>query len=129
MTCLSLERVTIPNTVTTIGDSAFSGCANLTTIVIPNSVKTIGNNAFSTSGLTNITIGTGITRIGTAAFAMTQLKTLIINAATPPALGSNLFRHPNLDIVGTVQIKVPSARVNQYKTSDWSIYAERISAQ
>jgi hypothetical protein len=129
MTCLSLERVTIPNTVTTIGDSAFANCVNLKSVIIPNSVTTIGNGAFSQSGLETITIGTGITRIGTNAFSYALLKTLIINAATPPALGRSLFNNPNNDLEATLQIKVPAARVNQYKTSDWSVYADRISAQ
>ena len=36
----------IPNSVTSIGDYAFSGCTFLTSIEIPNSVTDIGNNAF-----------------------------------------------------------------------------------
>ncbi len=38
---------TIPNSVTSIGDRAFSGCEGLTGITIPNSVTSIGNSAFS----------------------------------------------------------------------------------
>ena len=40
-------KYTIPNSVESIGDWAFSGCSNLTSITIPNSVETIGNSAFS----------------------------------------------------------------------------------
>ena len=36
----------IPNSVTSIGDRAFSGCNGLTSITIPNSVTSIGNTAF-----------------------------------------------------------------------------------
>lgn len=39
--------VTIPNNVTTIGSSAFSGCSGLTSITIPNSVTSIGSSAFN----------------------------------------------------------------------------------
>ncbi len=39
--------ITIPNSVTSIGDLAFADCTALTTITIPNSVKTIGNSAFA----------------------------------------------------------------------------------
>ncbi|MBQ8229891.1 MAG: leucine-rich repeat domain-containing protein [Clostridia bacterium] len=41
-----LTSVTIPDSITSIDDSAFIGCNSLTTISIPNSVVHIGNNAF-----------------------------------------------------------------------------------
>ena len=37
----------IPNSVTNIGDSAFSECKSLTSIKIPNSVTNIGNDVFT----------------------------------------------------------------------------------
>ena len=42
-----VSDVVIPDSVTTIGNYAFSGCSNLTSIVIPDSVTTIGDGAFS----------------------------------------------------------------------------------
>ena len=39
-------KYTIPNSVTTIGNSAFSRCSSLTSVTIPDSVTTIGNYAF-----------------------------------------------------------------------------------
>ena len=41
-----LTSITIPNSVTSIGDNAFNGCASLTSITIPNSVTSIGIYAF-----------------------------------------------------------------------------------
>ena len=38
--------VTIPDSVTSIGDGAFSGCRNLTSVTIPDSVTEIGWHAF-----------------------------------------------------------------------------------
>ena len=61
---------TIPNSVTTIGEGAFSGCKSLTNINIPNSVTTIGKGAFShCDSLTSINIPNSVTTIGEGAFA------------------------------------------------------------
>ena len=52
-----VKDLVIPNSVTNIGDNAFSGCSGLTSVTIPNSVKSIGGNAFSDcSGLTSVHI-------------------------------------------------------------------------
>ena len=61
---------TIPNSVTTIGEHAFSGCDSLTSINIPNSVTTIGKFAFSDcASLVNINIPNSVTTIGKCAFS------------------------------------------------------------
>lgn len=41
-----VEKVTVPDTVTTIGNSAFEDCKNLYTITLPDSVKEIGHSTF-----------------------------------------------------------------------------------
>ena len=53
----NLQSVVIPNSVTSIGESAFSYCSSLTSVTIPNSVTSIGERAFSyCSSLTSITL-------------------------------------------------------------------------
>ncbi|MCI5681128.1 MAG: leucine-rich repeat protein, partial [Bacteroidales bacterium] len=67
--CTGLISITIPNSVTSIGLEAFGGCTGLTSITIPNSVTSIGSNAFEgCTGLTSITIPNSVTSIGFRAF-------------------------------------------------------------
>lgn len=64
------KGTTIPNSVTTIGESAFYKCSGLTTISIPNSVTGIEKNAFKNcNSLSFITIGNGVTTIGYDVFS------------------------------------------------------------
>ena len=61
--------VTIPEGITSIGNSAFEGCSGLTSVTIPDSVTGIGSHAFDDcSGLTSVTIPNSVTSIGEAAF-------------------------------------------------------------
>lgn len=63
--CSGLTSVTIPNSVTIIGEGAFISCSGLTSIDIPNSVTTIAGLAFyGCSGLASITIPNSVTNIG-----------------------------------------------------------------
>ena len=77
-----IEEITIPNSVTTIGNSAFAGCTGLTgELTIPNSVTTIGGSAFAgCTGLTGaLTIPNSVTAIGGSAFAgCSGLEELVI---------------------------------------------------
>ena len=60
---------TVPNSVTSIGEYAFSHCTSLTSVTIPNSVTSIGEHAFSyCTSLTSVTISDSVTSIGEYAF-------------------------------------------------------------
>ena len=68
--CSKLESVTIPDSVTSIDYYAFANCSSLTSVTIPDSVTSIGDSAFAyCTGLTSTTIGKGVTSIGQSAFS------------------------------------------------------------
>ena len=120
------NNTVIPNSVTSIGNSAFSKCSGLTNIEIPSGLTSIGNSAFSNcSGLTNIEIPSSLTSIGSSAFSdCRNLTSITIKATTPPALMSNVFTNTN-----NCPIYVPAESVDAYKTAtNWSSLASRIQA-
>ena len=85
-------ELVIPDSVTSIGRSAFKGCIGLTSVAIGNSVTSIGENAFSgCTGLTSVTIGSGVTSIGKDAFSdCTELTSITIpNGVT--SIGGHAF--------------------------------------
>ena len=51
-----IKDMVIPNSVTSIGDYAFSGCSGLTSVTIPNGVTTIGEYNQEIKGETNVEI-------------------------------------------------------------------------
>ena len=78
----NITSVTIGNSVTSIGSSAFSGCSGLTSIAIPDSVISIGDAAFEyCTGLMSVTIPDSVTSIGDWAFnRCTELKSVTIGS-------------------------------------------------
>ena len=80
--CSSLYGINIPPSVTTIGNGAFSDCSSLHSINIPPSVTTIGNKVFSNcTSLQEINIPQSVTYIGEEAFEYcTSLQKIIISS-------------------------------------------------
>ena len=74
---LGITRVVIPNTVTTIGDYAFTD-NHLTEVTIPSSVTSIGEYAFGGNQLTSLTLSNGVKIIGDGAFENNQLTEVVI---------------------------------------------------
>ncbi|MBR5434795.1 MAG: leucine-rich repeat domain-containing protein [Bacteroidales bacterium] len=88
-----LTSVTIPNTVTTIGESAFEDCTGLTSISIPSSVDYIGEEAF---------------------FGCTSLKKVTCYAVQPPQVEGEVLENLN------AYLYVPCESVESYDLhSSW----------
>ena len=112
----------VPNTVTTIGDSAFYDCDGLTSVTIPDAVTTIGDHAFyDCYKLTSVTIGESVTTIGKYAF----------NSCYD--LTSALFANPNgwwsaEDPTATSGSAIPDSELSNTATAAWYLRLGRSDA-
>lgn len=68
--CTSLESISLPDGLTTIGWCAFEGCTGLESINLPDGLTTIGYAAFyECTSLKSITLPDSVATIGSGAFA------------------------------------------------------------
>lgn len=65
----NIRYVTIPNYVKAIDSAAFKGCHSLNSVTFPSGLKTIGYGAFSNTNLKNVTIPNSVTEIDDYAFS------------------------------------------------------------
>ena len=87
-----LISVTIPNSVTSIGGGAFADCSNLTTVSIPGNSTSIADSAFAfCPKLNNVTLGNGVTSIGDSAFNNDSSLTAITIPKSVTSIGSQVF--------------------------------------
>ena len=90
--CSSLSNIVIPDCVTDIGKCAFSHCSSLSNIVIPDSVTSIGNDAFlRCSSLSNIVISDSVTSIGNGAFLGCSSLSNIVIPDSVTSIGNDAF--------------------------------------
>ena len=108
--CTSLKSITIPSSVTTLGQQCFSDCSGLTSITIPSSVTYLGDDCFSNCiGLTSVTIPSSVTYLGHNCFAdCSNLESIYFIGRKPARIISNAI--PKACI-----IYVPAEGLQDYK--------------
>lgn len=89
--CTALSNVTLGNNLLFIFNAAFENCISLTSITIPDSVESLYGCFFDCSSLSNVTLGSGITTLGYNVFrGCTALSSITIpNGVT--IIESNAF--------------------------------------
>ena len=94
----NLTSVTIPDTVTTIENSAFSGCSNIKKLTLGKNVSEIGMHAFQSNiGLTTLTIPDSVTFIDTGAFGgCSKLREISIGKSVSRMGGAVFSSSPQL---------------------------------
>lgn len=111
--CANLSSVVIPEGVNEIGYSAFHNCISLTDIIIPNGVSVVESQVFyGCTSLSNVDIPSSASEIGGLAFSnCTGLKRIICRANVPPTITSNdVFENVGSD----VEVYVPCASLVDY---------------
>ena len=96
-----VERITIPSSITTIGNNAFKGCSYLKEVTIPSSVTIIESNAFSEcSSLEQITIPSSVTSIGGSVFSgCKKLKEITIPSSVVSIKGGCFYNCTSLETI------------------------------
>lgn len=122
------KNTTIPNNVTSIGDSAFYDGYSLTSIIIPNSVTSIGLSAFYFCyGLTQVIIGNGVKSIEKKAFSRcSNIQDMYLYADWIPTTGTDVFYSSYTSYITTLH--VPASLLSLYKsTSPWKDFKEIVA--
>ena len=109
--CRSLSSITIPNSVTTIGEQAFSGCWSATTLKLPDNLQLIKKETFKgCSKLKSVTIPSTVEVIYQEAFnGCNSLESVTSQATNPPFLYDNSFSNYS------IPLNVPSGCKGAYE--------------
>ena len=114
--CTCPTPFTIPNNITSIGRSAFMNCTNLTAISIPSSVTSIEDHTFADcSKLTSIIIPSSVTKIGEGAFLhCSSLTDMYYYAEQMPETGNDIFDVSNY----RATLHVPADLVDAFSNAE-----------
>ena len=118
--CKSLESVTFPEEgLREIGDSAFISCSALESVTFPEGLQEIGSEAFRNCfALESVTLPSSTELIGKKAFRESPLTKVVCHASNPPEQNESFDDVPVL--------YVPSSSVDAYKQSNWTFCFEQI---
>ena len=87
-----ISSVTVPNSVTSIGDAAFYECKNLTSVILPDGITHIGSQAFyNCEQLKTINLPTSLTSIERQTFTNTKNLSSIIIPDSVTSIGEYAF--------------------------------------
>lgn len=90
--CVGLTSATIPEGTASIGNSAFAGCTALASISLPNSTTNLGSSVLlHCHNLASVTLGTNMPSIGNWTFAYCSNLTSITVPSSITNIGSQAF--------------------------------------
>lgn len=89
--CSKLDSLTIKGVATSIGAYAFASCTSLTSLSLVGSFQTIGEQAFAYCGMTSLTTDADITSIGEYAFSHCTSLTSLSLTGSVQTIGYQAF--------------------------------------
>lgn len=141
--------LTIPETVTTIGDHAFAKMKTLEVIRLPQGLKEIASDTFTNcisleeinfpegletlneyacyncTSLKSVSFGSKIKNISQLVFDNTCLQSISIDATTPPEIESGTLNSPNITRNGLIKVYIPAGTKALYEEA-WKTELEAI---
>ena len=122
--CPFLKSVTLPSTIVTIEDDAFSRCSALETVEIPEGVKELGDAFSGSDRLKSIVIPSTVTQIASRFIRSCQTrKEIVCKPLTPPSISTE--KRINIDEYdyNKCTLIVPEKSIEAYKAADaWSLF-------
>lgn len=136
---------TLPETITAVGDYAFSECS-ITEFTLPDNLTTLGQSVFYDSKVEKVTLpdklrtvpagtfqkcrrlrtvslGSATEQISDYVFDGCPLTDLFVNADLPPVCNAKAFATSGNDFTKTCVVHVPKGRANYYRTSKaWKVF-------
>ena len=111
--CSSLSSIVIPEGVNELGSSAFSGCTKATSVSLPNSITSIGSSAFENcSSITSITIPEGVTLLQDATFKGCSSLTSVVLPKSLTEIGNNVFQ--NCSTLSSITLPQELKSISEY---------------
>ena len=111
---IDMSKTKITSICEVSGDmNAFAGCSNLTSLVLPNTITSIGTTAFSSSPIGIIDLPASVTSLKNNAFDWRGASIVISRAVTPPTISSKIYASSAKTV-----LQVPEEALSAYQASE-----------
>ncbi|NMN02429.1 leucine-rich repeat protein [Bifidobacterium panos] len=92
--CVQLTSISLPDGVTALSNNVFNGCTQLTSITLPSTLTSIGSSAFSSCGrLMSINLPTSLTTLGNSAFYGAGLTSVDLSGTGVTVIPADAFHN------------------------------------
>ena len=121
--CTSLESVTLPGSIRSLGNTCFAICTSLKSITLPDGITELGDNCFSScSSLESITIPVNVSSLGRLCFSRcTGLKTMTCQWESLDGIETEADAFD--DVNPQAELHVPAGTAAEYQaTEPWSSF-------